>query len=90
QALVSDDPWVRRQQLNVPANFTTAPITITLSARGLAGTRVSVLCDTVTALQTPVLLGPLTLGSDGTQTGAVFILPAGYSANLAVQFWNPD
>ncbi|MEG0246834.1 hypothetical protein D3C81_513520 [compost metagenome] len=90
QAQVSGKQWIRRQQLKVPPSFTTSPITITLSASGLAGTRVSLLCDTVTAQQTPVLLGPLTLGSDGTQTGAVFILPAGYSANLAVQFWNPD
>ncbi|NIE73540.1 hypothetical protein F3J45_03555 [Pantoea sp. Ap-967] len=90
QALVRGNQWVRRQQLTVPASFTSSPITITLAAQGLAGTRVCLLCDTVTPLQVPVMLGPLTLGADGSQTGATFVLPAGYSANLAVQFWNPD
>ncbi|WP_087500121.1 hypothetical protein [Pseudomonas sp. SID14000] len=90
QTPVTATQWIRRQRLTVPANFSTSPITITLFASGLQGTRVSLLCDTLTSQQVPVLLGPLTLGGDGMQTGATFTLPAGYSANLAVQFWNPD
>lgn len=90
QAMVSGKQWVRRQQLRVPANFTSASITITLSATGLTGTTVSLLCDTVAPNQKPILLGPLTVPADGQLTGAQFTLPAGFTANLAVQFWNPD
>lgn len=90
QSMVSSDQWVRRQQLRVPANFPTAPITIALSATGLSGTTVSLLCDTLAPGQKPILLGPLVVPADGLVTGAQFTLPSGYTANMAVQFWNLD
>lgn len=90
QSLVSGNQWIRRQQLRVPAFFTTTQITITLSATGLTGTTVSLLCDTLAPGQQPILLGPLQIPADGQVTGGKFTLPAGFLGNLAVQFWNPD
>ncbi|WP_223529963.1 hypothetical protein [Pseudomonas sp. GL-R-19] len=90
QAVVSGNQWVRRQELRVPASFASTALTITLSATGLTGTTVCLLCDTVAPNQKPIVLGPLTVPADGQLTGAQFTIPAGYTANLAVQFWNLD
>lgn len=92
QAVVWGRHWVKRQQLEVPASFAQAPITVNVSARGLAETEVCLLLDAVDDKhddQVAILDRCRLSGEEGSCVSTTFTPVPGHRTNLTVKFWNP-